>query len=61
MSTGTVSIKTSEASTQTEMSAVPFSDACTMTDENTGEPCSFWIEQSQEDKRLFSIILDSLQ
>lgn len=59
--TSTVSIKTLEDSTQTEMSVVQFSDARTMTDENTGEPSSFWIKQIQEDKKLFNITLGSLQ
>ena len=51
--TSTVSIKTLEASTQTEISAVQFSDACTMTDENL---VLFGLNKSKKIKKLFRII-----
>ena len=50
-STNTVLIETAEASTQTENLVVEFSDACTVTDENSIESSAFRIEQIQEDQK----------
>lgn len=56
-STNTVLIKTVEASTQTENVAIEFSDACTITDENSTEPGAFCIKQIQEDQKAILVFL----